>query len=231
MEFGSLVSIIIPVYNVKLYLKEALDSVIHQTYQNLEIIIIDDGSTDGSEKLCDEYTEKDQRIIVIHQENKGLSNARNVGLDLMHGEALAFLDSDDAYSSDYVRVMAEAMIREKADIVICRYTIHNTTDRLSPSGREKKLPRITQGLYDRKQSLCALVDGAINNSVWNKLYRQELWTDIRFPNGRVYEDFDTSYRIFNACKTVYVVDKSQYLYRKRPGSICRHGIRPEPRIQ
>ena len=94
MGNNELVSVIIPVYNVQPYLREALDSVIHQTYSNLEIIIIDDGSTDGSGRICDEYAEQDQRIKVIHQENKGLSSTRNAGLDRMTGEIVAFLDSD-----------------------------------------------------------------------------------------------------------------------------------------
>ena len=107
MQYDPLVSVIIPVYNVEPYLKEALDSVLDQSYQNLEIILIDDGSTDRSGKICDDYSETDDRIRVIHQENKGLSSARNKGLDLMHGELVAFLDPDDAYHPDYVSAMTK----------------------------------------------------------------------------------------------------------------------------
>ena len=123
MEIGGLVTIIIPVYNTAPYLLEALDSVIQQDYSNLEIIIIDDGSTDGSEKICDIYAEKDSRIRVIHQENKGLSCARNTGLDIMSGDSVAFLDSDDVLHPTYVKTMVAAMCRKKTDLVVCRYSI------------------------------------------------------------------------------------------------------------
>ena len=111
MVKGGIVSIIIPVYNVAPYLVEALDSVVHQSYGNLEIIIIDDGSTDGSAEICDDYARRDRRIRLIHQENKGIGAARNVGLDIMNGEAVAFLDSDDAYDPDFIEAMVSAMAR------------------------------------------------------------------------------------------------------------------------
>ena len=104
-----LVSVIIPVYNVAPYLREALDSVIHQTYHSLQILIIDDGSTDGSASICDEYL-SDPRVIVIHQDNRGLSNARNVGLDLMTGEYTAFLDSDDAYHPTFIENLVDIIL-------------------------------------------------------------------------------------------------------------------------
>lgn len=126
-----LVSVIIPVFNSKVYISEALDSVINQTYKNLEIIIIDDGSTDGSGKICDEYAEKDNRIRVFHQKNIGVSAARNAGLDLAAGDFLAFLDSDDAYELTFIDSMMTAMIQNNADIVMCRYTEHKTTGKMS----------------------------------------------------------------------------------------------------
>ena len=115
-----LVSVIIPVYNVAPYLEEALESVINQSYNNLEILVIDDGSTDGSEIICEEYAARDKRIRVIYQVNGGLSDARNTGLDLAAGEYIAFLDSDDAYRSNMIEVMLRAVMRYQADIIICR---------------------------------------------------------------------------------------------------------------
>lgn len=219
MKFGCLVSVIIPVYNVKPYLTEALESVIHQTYENLEILIIDDGSTDGSQFICDEYKEKDERIAVVHQNNKGLSGARNVGLDLIHGEAVAFLDSDDAYHPEYVMTLIKAMVLEQSDIVVCKYTAHRTTGKMERSGQERIAPIAREGLYDRKEALIALAETRINIGVWNKIYKRELWKSIRFPEGHVYEDMDTTYRIFDACKSVYVIDQPLFLYRKRSDSI------------
>ena len=219
MEHVDLVSIIVPVFNVAPYLAEALDSAIHQIYRNLEIIVVDDGSTDGSGEICDRYAETDQRIRVIHQENKGLSAARNAGLDVMNGSFVAFLDSDDALHPDYVETMVEAMKREDADIVICRFTIHNTPDRMEATASSKTYPAVKNGVYDRKSALRVLVDGTINPGVWNKLYRRELWKEVRFPVGHVYENVDTTYRVFDLCRKAVVFDQPLYMYRKRPGAI------------
>lgn len=221
MENGSLVSVIIPVYNVKPYLAEAMDSVLSQTYPNLEIIVVDDGSTDGSGEICDRYAEKDSRITLIRQENKGLSGARNTGLDRMHGEAVAFLDSDDIYHPDFIRAMTEAMIRENFDIVLCKYTEHETTGPIRPTGREKTKPLTRQTSYNRAEALRALADRSINMTVWNKLYRRELWDKVRFPEGHVYEDEDTLYRVFVLSETLCVLNRALYRYRKRPQSITR----------
>lgn len=214
-----LVSVIIPVYNVAPYLNEALDSVVNQSYNNLEILIIDDGSKDNSGQICDEYSKKDERIRVIHQENKGLSAARNVGLDLMTGDVVVFLDADDAYDPNYVKLLIEALNQEKADCVVCRFTVHRTTKKMVVTGREKMNPQIGVGSYDKVSSLNAIIDGRINISTWNKMYRRELWNAIRFPDGHVFEEQKTILEIFDHCNKVYIIDRPLYLYRKRPGSI------------
>ena len=216
-----LISVIIPVYNVKAYLAEALDSVLGQSYPNTEILLIDDGSTDGSGELCDAYQQKDPRVKVIHQENKGLSGARNTGLDIMKGEIVAFLDPDDAYLPDFLASMTEIMIREEAEIVECRYTVHETNGRMVPTGRERRWLSAKEGRYDRIAALRALAEDRINIPVWNKLYRRELWREVRFPEGHVYEDIDTTYRVFDLCRTVYVTDRALCLYRRHPGSISK----------
>ncbi len=207
-----LVSVIIPVYNVAPYLREALDSVVRQTYRNLDVIIVDDGSTDGSDAICEEYR-SDPRVRIIHQENRGLSNARNRGLDLAKGEYIAFLDSDDAYEPEFAERMLEAM--ENADVAVCRYKVHRGT--LDKGGRTE--PSIKEGCYDRKEALRAIMERSINFSVWNKFYRKELWSRIRFPDGHNYEDIDTIYRILDVCDQIRVLNRILYLHRKRPGSI------------
>ena len=213
-----LISIIIPVYNVETYLAEALDSVINQTYEKLEILIIDDGSTDGSGAICDEYAFKDERIRVMHQENRGLSAARNAGLNCMTGELCAFLDSDDAFESTFIEKMLAAMLHEEADLVVCKYTVHQTEKKLYLTDEQAR-PSADSGNYDRIHALRALADGIINVAVWNKLYRRTLWQNIRFPEGRYYEDYETTLRIFNICHLLHVLDEPLYLYRKRQGSI------------
>lgn len=196
-----------------------MNSVVHQTYSNLEIIIIDDGSTDSSKSICDEYARKDERITVVHRNNNGLSSARNNGLKLINGEVLAFLDSDDAFRQDFISTMLQAMICSDADIVMCKYTVHNTKSKMEQTKQQKKFPSSEKGIFDRKEVLRALAENRINTAAWNKLYLRKLWKDIQFPDGHVYEDVDTTYRIISACDEVLVVDEPLYLYRVRGGSI------------
>lgn len=213
------VSVIIPVYNVEAYLREALDSVIGQTYENLEIIVIDDGSTDNSGNICDEYALKDSRIRVIHQENKGLSSARNAGLNTMSGDLVAFLDSDDTYHPEYVKTLVETQIREESDIVVCRYISYKETGKLNSNHKKALRPRIGHCSMSRTEALRALVRNEINFGVWNKIYRRELWNDLRFPEGHVYEDIVTTYLAINQSNKVTVIDDVLYMHRQRPGSI------------
>lgn len=218
-----LVSVIIPVYNVAPFLREALDSVLGQTYKRLEILVVDDGSTDESGLICDEYRE-DPRVTVVHQENHGLSHARNVGLDRMTGEFVCFLDSDDAYEPEFVELMLESLKKEKADISVCRYTIHATDARMQRSidrkrKKEAEFPPLEPGSHSREEALRALVEGRMNTSVWNKLYRKSLWDGIRFPVGHNYEDLDTIYKVLNLCSSVFMSDQCLHLYRERSGSI------------
>ncbi len=219
MGNNELVSVIIPVYNVFPYLREALDSVIHQTYRELEILIIDDGSTDGSGQICDEYAERDPRICVIHQENKGLSNARNAGLDRMTGKTVAMLDPDDAYDFTFIEELKSAMEQEQADLAVGKYSIHYTTGKMIRGKRCVPEPRIQAGTYDRSGMILALSDGVVNVSLWNKLYRRDLWKEIRFPDGHVCEDHEATYRVINESRKTVVIDLPVYYHRQRPGSI------------
>lgn len=219
MDNSPLVSVIVPVYNVRPYLAEALDSVVNQTYKNLEILVIDDGSTDGSGELCDEYAAKDSRMHVVHQQNGGISAARNRGLDLMTGDVVAFLDSDDAFDPCFVEQTLSALLREKTDLVECKYTVHRTVGALGKTNRKKSLPLIKAGMYDRISALSAFVDAFLSPCVWNKLYLRELWSGIRFPEGRVYEDNEVILYVIDSCHSCYVINQTLYFYRKRPGSI------------
>ena len=214
-----LVSVIIPVYNVAPYLRQALDSVINQTYKHLEIIVIDDDSSDGSDEICDEYARKDERIRVIHQENRGLSAVRNRGLEMMTGDAVVFLDPDDAYHLDYVGQMVSALVRTKADMVVSKYSIHHTTRQMKWKEKKRTYPSWNANVYDRYNALQALFNGDLNVNVWNKMYRSELWDTIRFFEGHVYEDVEIAYKITERCDSVCVMNDHLYLHRKRPGSI------------
>ncbi len=216
-----LVSVIIPVYNVRPYLCEALDSVLGQTYQNLEILIIDDGSDDGSEKICNEYGKKDSRIAVIHQENRGLSTARNIGLNRMTGDAIAFLDPDDAFHPDMIRCLMEAMQRTGAEMAVCGIINCHTLHRMEGKRCFFRAEYRQEEVLEKKAALAALTDGRLARCVWNKMYTAELWKTVRFPDGRVYEDGCTIIRIIGMAERVVTVPGCPVRHRVRPGSITQ----------
>ena len=222
MENNVCISIIVPVFNVRHYLPEALDSVVHQTYENLDIIIIDDGSTDGSSQICDEYAKKDNRIRVIHQENKGVSAARNKGLNVSIGEYIAFLDPDDKYQEDYCQKMLQAVKQNEADMAVCKIAVCYTTGKLHLNKNDISFPAIKTGVYDREKALRMLTEDTINPNAVNKMYHSSLWKEIRFPVGHAYgEDLDISFRLIDCCKSVCGIDEVLYLRRRHDESVTR----------
>ena len=216
-----LISVIIPVYKVEKYLCRCVDSVLEQTYTNMEIILVDDGSPDNCPVMCDEYARQDSRVKVIHQENSGLSGARNAGIDMAQGQWLAFVDSDDYLAEDFLSRLYEACVSTGSDMSVCRWeyvrgeTIpeHGTGETRVYTGRE-----MLANLY--------VPDGAYFVVAWNKLYRKELFEDIRYPLGRIHEDEATTYRIYDKVKKAAYVDRSLYGYFVTPVSITR-GFNPK----
>ena len=215
------VSIIIPVYNVKSYLEESLDSVINQTYKNLEIIIVDDGSNDGSEKICDEYAKKDNRIKLIHRKNGGLSAARNTGLDNMNGDYVAFLDSDDAFIPETIEKSLNAMLTNDVNCVMYMRSSCSTgkDGKLKEIAYIKTKPLLQQRVYSRIEALRALANLTFADLAWNKLYKREIWEDLRFPEGKVYEDLYTIFHVIERVKNIYILHDKLVMYRFREGSI------------
>ncbi len=215
----TLVSVIVPVYNVAPYLRDAIDSLINQTYRHLEIIIVDDGSTDGSGEICDE-NKYDPRVDVIHQENRGLSGARNMGLDRMTGDYVAFLDSDDIFLPDMISQMLEAIDLSQSDVVECNCNLFGTKgSRINPIIKREEI-------LSSKEALNRLISGGISFSVCNKLYRSSLWNDIRFSQRHVYEDVDIMYKILEKSKSIHLIPQTLMRYREREGSIC-HSVTEE----
>lgn len=227
-ESQPLVSVIVPVYNVKPYLAETLGSVVCQSYPNLEIIIIDDGSTDGSGAICDEFAAKDDRVKVTHhQKNKGVSAARNAGLDASSGEYIAFLDSDDAFCEHAIETLLSAMLSKDIDLVAGRYTSQRTDGQLKAVDTHARHPVSSAGLYDHDDAIRALAGGIIQSVLFSKLYRRHLWGNIRFPDGQIYEDTYTFCHIIDRCEHVFILDEVVYKHRYRKGSITNTWTRKE----
>lgn len=213
-----MISIIIPIYNVKPFLKCCVNSVLSQTYYNLEIILVDDGSTDGSEKICDEYAKKDGRIHVIHKKNGGLSDARNVGIKASTADYIAFIDSDDYVVKWYVQRLVEILFKYNADISICAYC----------SGKKNKFYDFQKHC---KQVRCFSSKTMLQNwhgenkdvetVSWNKLYKKSLFTEnnIYYPVGYFYEDAQTTHLLVDKATRIVMTNEKLYFYRKRKNSI------------
>lgn len=218
-----LVSVILPVYNGERYLKECIDSILASTYQNLEIILIDDGSTDRSGPICDEYAERDSRIKVIHQENRGLICARNCGLSVSNGTYIAFVDADDLVSPAFYEEMVSAIEAEHADLVACEYR-HNKEDvvnRIAPS--EKKLVSVQTFEEQLAILTCAPSIRGITWTgpfVWNKLYRKEKITERFNKECLMCEDLRFNYDYLQACEKMTVLPVGLYFYRIHEESIA-----------
>lgn len=209
-EAKDLVSIIIPVYNVKPYLERCVNSILSQSYINLEIILIDDGSTDGSSQLCDSIGNKDERIIVIHQENGGLSSARNTGLDNCHGSYICFVDSDDYVHSEYVRYLYDMCVSNDCEISICYHYITTEDDYSSAVDLNSPIK-----VYSRKELFDIFYTDMHGSIViaWNKIYKRECIGDIRYDVGMIHEDEGTTFKfLYNANRIAFTKEVLYYYY-------------------
>ena len=210
-----LISIIVPVYNVLPYLEKCFDSLMHQNYPKLEFIIVDDGSTDGSGVFCDEKAKLDSRFIVIHQENRGLSGARNRGLQEAKGEYITFLDSDDALALDAVHYLYSLVQKYNSKMSICAIletTLKGTkVDYGAKYGEKNMSTEEAMGRMMREEGF--------NVSAYAKLYRRDLWEGVTFPEGTVHEDLGTTYKLIRKCPNIAYGGEPKYYYQKRKGSI------------
>ncbi len=209
-----LISIIVPVYNVEKYIRKCIDSILNQTYINLEIILIDDGSLDNSGKICDEYAKNDKRIIVIHKKNGGLSEARNTGLDIAKGKYVCFIDSDDYVEKDYVEFLYKILIDNRCRMSICSHTVIYENGKKFDLSTYKKEVLDTQTVLERM-----LYHNGIDLSAWAKLYDIKLFENVRFPIGRLFEDAATTYKLICKCDKIACGQISKYNYMIRNNSI------------
>ena len=226
-----LISIIVPVYNVNKYLRTCLDSIRKQTYTNIEVILVDDGSSDGSQKTCDEYTHIDERFICIHKKNGGLSDARNEGIKLASGKYGMLVDSDDYIHRESVRILYQNLISADADMAIGNYRRVKFEEKVELEGNPDN--RITE--YSTKDALKELCELEYNyftanhiqqfTSAWNKLYKMDILKKIPFPKGKVFEDVATAHSFLHACKKIVYTDAILYFYLIREGSISRVAVK------
>lgn len=213
MKSYPLISIIVPIYKVEPYIHRCIDSIIHQTYKNLEIILVDDGSPDNCGNICDEYATNDSRIKVIHQKNGGLSAARNKGLDICQGEYIGFVDGDDCIHPEMYQRLYDDIITHQVKLAFCQPNMcyHD------------KIVSIDERHSECKEKGYIILRSLIENIWWSacsKLYHRSLFENIRFPLGKVNEDYPITIRIYDQCELIAVNYNKLYNYCIRENSIC-----------
>lgn len=210
-----MISIIVPVYNIEKYIDRCIESICSQTYADLEIILVDDGSTDNSGKICDEYATKDRRIRVIHKKNGGLSDARNSGLDIANGELVAFVDGDDYIHPKMYEIMLQIMNDCGSDIVCCDYKKVLGDEDITGGEEVSKY-----NSYKEEEIIQQIWRDNVRTVVqWNKLYKAEIFMDIRYPLGKYHEDTFVIHHILQKCKKYTVIEQELYYYMQHPDSI------------
>lgn len=213
-----LVSVIVPVYNVEKFLCKCINSIINQSYKNLEIILINDGSTDNSTSICHEYKKKDCRIKLVEKVNGGLSEARNFGIDISNGAYLSFVDSDDYIHPQMIESMMSKIIEKDADIIVCGHTIVDINGQIQSKVRDNNKTY----LYNSAKALnLILEDKNINSFAWDKIYKKILFKNLRYPIGRTFEDTAFTYKLFQRAKVVIQLNKSYYYYVNRADSLTK----------
>lgn len=227
---SDLISIVVPVYNVSSYLRRCLDSILKQTYGQFEVILVNDGSTDGSGAICQDYAAKDGRIRLVHQENQGPSAARNLGLQLAQGEYVTFVDADDFLEATYLEVLYRGLVENDADISICNFTSFNEE-------RQSFLFSITQEMffeqtYSVQEWLQKESSGANNfHLVFTfspmKLFKRSLWEGIAYPLGRLREDDATIYKLYLKAKRIHFSNPPLYYYSQSPAGLSRNQMQTD----
>lgn len=213
MREQPLISVIVPVYKVEKYLDRCLESITGQTYENLEILLVDDGSPDGSGAICDRWAARDSRIRVIHQPNRGGGAARNAALDMASGQRIGFVDSDDYIAPHMYRYLSE-LLDTGADIAECGY-VETETDQASFEEDRQEVRT-----YTRSEAMAEHIrDNVFRQLIWNKLYRREVIGDTRFPVGTKIDDEFFTYRVLGSANKLIRSEKICYAYRQQPGSV------------
>ncbi len=217
MAKNPLITIIVPVYKVEKYLDKCVNSILGQTYTNIEILLIDDGSPDQCGSMCDSYSLLDSRIKVVHKKNGGLSDARNAALDIMTGDYVTFVDSDDYLDVDYISRLYLSLLQNEADISVCNYYFYyERTCKITPAFNTNKKTSV----LNNKEALSDLLyKKSMETSAWGKLYSKDIFQNLRYPVGKLYEDIATTYKAFIKAQKVVSISSPLYYYTVRDDSI------------
>lgn len=217
------ISVIVPVYNVEKYIAQCIESILCQTYQNIELILVNDGSQDDSGKICDEYAGKDSRIRVIHQVNRGLSVARNAGLDIASGDYIAFVDSDDFIKPNMYELLLSAMKKNNSDMVLCNYCKVSETGEFEHDNfyvRNETVSGMKALEWLEREHYWSYI------VVWARLYKRSLFENLKFKENYIHEDEFIAHELYIRCKTVTGIEDSLYCYRNNSKSVTSvKGIR------
>lgn len=210
-----LISVIVPIYNVEKYVEKCVQSILNQTYKNLEIILVDDGSTDESPQIIDRIAKKDVRVKCVHKTNGGLSDARNKGVEMASGEYLGFVDGDDWIHPQMYEILYKSLKETDTDMSCCDWMTCDEDVFITP----KDMATIENKIYDRNFAMEYV--GDLKAAACNKLYKRELFNEVRYPYGKIHEDEFVIHKLIFLCEKISLVDSALYYYVQREGSIMR----------
>lgn len=222
MNNTPLISIILPIYNIEKYLPKCMESILCQTYKNLEIIMVDDGSTDNCAILCDSYKKKDSRIVVYHKYNGGLSDARNYGIQHANGLYITCIDPDDYVDSDYVEYLYNLTQKYNVHMSICQHRVHYDNGLIKEYGKAGNELLTAEKCIERM-----LYHDIIDTSAWAKLYHRSLFEYVHYPKNKLFEDIGTTYKLMMQCSKIAVGYESKYNYIFHENSIVNSKFNPK----
>ena len=214
-------TIIVPVYNAEKYIEDCVESILAQSFKDFELILVDDESSDNSGEICDRYQRKDTRVRVIHQKNKGVSGARNAGLDISKGDYIAFVDSDDFLDGEIYEKLFDGLLKSNADMAVCGFKRVSSEEAFYNIDRSNNVAEYQEYVFSKEECVKSLfsLNDIVDVAAWNKLYKKSIFENVRYPEGRIYEDTYLIMDIILKCNTVYITTEELYNYRNTPGSI------------